>query len=46
LEGLKIEKRVNQLDAKCVNLDEFIKKNTELVNFKVKVADSCPLAIE
>eukprot|EP00347_Sterkiella_histriomuscorum_P014346 403361222 len=46
LDEMKIKERIGLLDQKCIKIDQFIKKNQELVNFKVKVADSCPLAIE
>ena len=46
LDDLTIAERVKMLDNKCVEIDQFIKKTSELTRFKVKVADSCPLAKE
>ncbi len=46
VEEMKIEERIDFLSNKCKGVENLIKKNIELNTYKVKVADSCPLAVD
>ena len=43
---MNIEERIERLYLKCKGVDDLIQKNIELNTYKVKVADSCPLAVD